>query len=229
MVFAALEEIDPTRAQQKRGEYPALAAGGGEQLVQHLSPSGKVAGLSLGRGSLQALLEAAPGDPAGAVAGAAAMKDKNDRFSALAVLAQAMALAHPRQAGEAAQEAYSLLDKNVAFAEDGGVVDLAQAYVALGESARAAEVAGAALDAAQQHAEDANDQFDLSSPEGVADAVNSMWIPLIGLTRVFNRTATFLPQLALARASDCHCNIVQPLLFSKIAEAMTPAGAKGAY
>lgn len=229
VIFAVLDEIDPGRAQQARGRFPALAADGGESLVQHLSPSGKVVGLSRGRGSLQELLDTAPGDPAAAVAGAAAMKDKNDRFSALAVLAQAMARAHPHQAGQAADEAYALLDKDVAFAEDGGAVDLAQAYIALGQSARAAEVAGAALDAARQHAEDANDQFDLSSPEGVAGAVNSMWIPLIGITRVFNRAATFLPLLALARARDCHCNVVQPLLFSKIAEAMTPAGAKASY
>jgi hypothetical protein len=229
VVLAVLAELDSDRAQQQRGKYPALATGEGEPLLRHLSSSGRPAGLSVGRGGLPAMLDTAARDPGAAVASAVALRDKNERFASLAVLAKAMAHSHPRDAQQAAADAYDLLDKDVAFAEDGAAIDLAEAYIGLDQAARAAEVAGIALAAGQKHAEDANDQFDLDTPEGVAKGVDSTWIPLIGLSYVFNRAAAFFPGNAIAYAEACHCKVIQPLLFSKIAEAMTPAGAKQEY
>lgn len=220
-----LNQIDATRAEATRARYPNLFAGysGG---VEEISGGGSVAGFALQPGIVRQLYFESSSAPDAALAGAAAIRDKSERFAALAEIADAVSAAHPAQAAGAAESAYALLDDDVAAAETGFVVNLAHAYLSLGDRGRAAEIAEAALAAADRHVEQSAAQFDVSTPEGAAKMVHDLPLAAGALTYEYNRVATFLPAAAVRHALACKSDIIKPLALAKVAEGMTAAGAR---
>lgn len=230
MLLAVLDQFDPEQAQTARTDYPAAAGasfGGGA--VYQTSPAGHVTGITLGQSLPSQLSHMAADNPAGALAGAADLKDKDSHFAALAGIAQQLAKSRPQMAAEAASQAYQLLDNDVAAAEAGYTANLANAFHDLGDYEKAQQVAGVALEAADAHAQQAEEQFDLSTPEAVAKVTHDLLLPAVALSYPYDELAPRFPGLTLQHARNCQCKVAQPLILAKIAEGMTPAGAKAAY
>ncbi len=227
LLLSILEQIDAQSAEEARAEFPAASQTNPDGApVIYASPAGKVIGAGSGPEAPAQISELAPSDPDGALADAAKLISEEQRFGALAGIAQALARAHPRRAARAAGEAYGLIDDDIAQADTGYMADLAQAYSLLGAPGRAAEVAGRALDAADAHAAQAEAGYDLSDPDAVARLAGQLLLPAVGLSYPYAEVAEFLPRLALAHARDCNCKVLKPLVLARLAEALTPAGAK---
>ncbi|MGH9472304.1 MAG: hypothetical protein ACRD1M_06140 [Terriglobales bacterium] len=227
LAMALLYGIDPDRAQEAQSRFPQFT--GMQQsapTVLHAGSGGGIAGVTAGPGLAQQLAGVGASDPGLALTTAERISDSPTRFQALAAVAQAMAGAHPNRAAQAADSAYQMLDKSMAMTETSATLNLAKAYRRLGQAKRSEEVAAAALDAADQHAEQAEGQFDLSSPEGAAKATDGLTVPADILTYIYKDVASFDPVLALSRARNCRCKVLGPLVLAKVAEGMTPGGAK---
>lgn len=230
MLLSVLDQFDPERAQAARIQYPAAAGanfGGGA--VYQTSPAGQVTGMRLGQSLPSRLSQLAANDPEGAIAGATSLADRDSRFAALAGIAQQLAKSRPQMAEQSASQAFGLLDKDVAAAETGYTANLADVFHDLGDVEKANQVAEVALSAADAHAQQAEEQFDLSTPEAVAKVTHDLLLPAVALSYPYDDLAPNFPSLALQHARGCECKVAKPLILAKIAEGMTPAGAKAVY
>lgn len=230
MLLALLDGFDPQAAQAAKIQFPAAASasfGGG--LIYETSPRGKVTGASIGRPIENRLDDMAASDPERAMNGAAKIKNKDERFAALAGIAYQAAHSRPVLAGNAADQAYELLDSDVAAAETGFAANLANAYAVLGVMGRASDAAGIVLDAADLHAVQAEDQFDLSTPDGIANLSNNLILPAVAISYPYANLASHFPRLVLQHAHNCECAVLRPLVLAKLAEGMTAAGARALH
>jgi hypothetical protein len=217
LLLVLVGELDPSRAASLRSEYPSASTEPSSHGVIELSSGGRVLGAGVGRGVASDLIATSSGQPGAALRRAASITDKDTRFAALAGIANSLAKSNPARANQAAGRAYLLLDKDVALAETGFSVELAQAFQTLGDESRSREVASVALDAADQHAHDAESQADISTDEGVERLVSQLNLASIGLSVPYQLVAEFEPAAALQHASACECKVMKPLLLANIA------------
>ncbi|MGH9488620.1 MAG: hypothetical protein ACRD04_13655 [Terriglobales bacterium] len=224
--LALLEQLDPERAATERAAFPAAGGVAANPGIIELSPTGQPVGVAAGPGAAVRLGQEATKQPGEALADAAKLNDTNAHFSALAEIALTLAKAHPQHARTAADAANELLDTNVAMAEDGYAVDLAHAYAELLEPGREQDVARQAAAALNTHAQQSEAQMDVSTPEAVANTEKHLFLPSLLSTSEYKNLASFDPADAWAQVQQCRCPILQPLIFAKIAETMTPAGQK---
>lgn len=225
-LLALLDQLAPDRAAELKARYPADVAAPTNNGIIMLSSTGKVEGVAVGQDPPHKLSALAASDLDGALAGAVGLTNKNTRFAALAEIAKVSVKAHPQRAAQAADEAYALLDKDVAASESGYVGELGHAYAQLGQPDRAQELADMALDDVNQSAANIEGQWDLSSPEGVARVEEHLVIPSAIVAAEYHAVAAFLPAVALGHARACDCQVLQPLILAAIAESLSPAGAK---
>ncbi len=225
-LLALLSDIDPERTGELRAQYPAAStARPPPNVVLYASPAGKILGVG-GPNPVIGLRELAARDPGGAMSGALSLRDKSARFGSLAAVALALAAGKSARARQAADDAYAMLDKDMAQAATAATATLAQAYAKLGVPGRSAEVAGLALQVADTHAQQGESQYDLSTLAGQAAAERGLTLPSLFLSLTYMQVATVLPAPALAAARACECPVMKPLLLAKIAVGMTPAGMK---